>query len=83
MPQSRLFAGSAEGEERFVTIENQLQCLTFSNKGGFLKQVELKDYKTYDSLPLIPFDPETHRYFANYISFFIYKGDISEIHTAD
>ena len=54
-----VFAGSAEGEERFVTIENQLQRLTFSNKGGFLKQVELKDYKTYDSLPLIPFDPET------------------------
>ena len=54
-----VFAGSAEGEEQFVTIENQLQRLTFSNKGGFLKQVELKDYKTYDSLPLIPFDPET------------------------
>jgi len=54
-----VFAGSAEGEERFVTIENKLQRLTFSNKGGFLKQVELKDYKTYDSLPLIPFDPET------------------------
>ena len=54
-----VFAGSAEGEEQFVTIENQLQRLTFSNKGGFLKQVELKDYKTYDSLPLISFDPET------------------------
>ena len=54
-----VFAGSAEGEEQFVTIENKLQRLTFSNKGGFLKQVELKDYKTYDSLPLIPFDPET------------------------
>ena len=53
------FAGSAEGEEQFITIENKLQRLTFSNKGGFLKQVELKDYKTYDSLPLISFDPET------------------------
>ena len=54
-----IFANAAEGEEQLVTIENQLQRLTFSNKGGFLKQVELKEYKTYDSLPLISFDPET------------------------
>jgi YidC/Oxa1 family membrane protein insertase len=53
------FANAAEGEERTFTIENKLQKLTFSTKGGFLKQVELKDYKTYDSLPLISFDPET------------------------
>ena len=54
-----IFATSAEGEEQQITIENQLQKLTFTNKGGFLKQVELKDYKTYDSLSLISFDPET------------------------
>ncbi len=53
------FAPSAEGEEQTFTIENKLQRLTFSTKGGFLKQVELKEYKTYDSLPLISFDPET------------------------
>lgn len=54
-----VFAGSVQGTEQTFTIENKLQRLTFSNKGGFLKQVELKDYKTYDSLPLISFDPET------------------------
>ena len=54
-----IFAVSAEGTEQTWTIENKLQKLTFTNKGGFLKQVELKDYKTYDSLPLISFDPET------------------------
>ena len=54
-----VFANAAEGEERTFTIENKLQKLTFNTKGGFLKQVELKDYKTYDSLPLISFDPET------------------------
>ena len=57
-----VFASASEGEERTITIENQLQRLTFSNKGGFLKQVELKDYKTYDSLPLISFDPETVKF---------------------
>ena len=54
-----VFASAATGSEQTFTVENQLQKLTFSTKGGFLKQVELKDYKTYDSLPLISFDPET------------------------
>ena len=57
-----IFAASANGEEQLLTIENKLQRLTFSNKGGFLKQVELKEYKTYDSLPLISFDPETAKF---------------------
>lgn len=57
-----VFAGAAEGSEQTWTIENKLQRLTFSNKGGFLKQVELKEYKTYDSLPLISFDPETAKF---------------------
>ena len=64
-----VFAASVEGTEKTITIENKLQRLTFSTKGGFLKQVELKDYKTYDSLPLITFDPETVKldlsFFAN------------------
>ena len=57
-----VFASSAEGSEQTWTIENKLQKLTFTSKGGFLKQVELKDYKTYDSLPLISFDPETVKF---------------------
>lgn len=57
-----VFAVAAEVSEQTWTIENKLQKLTFTNKGGFLKQVELKDYKTYDSLPLISFDPETAKF---------------------
>ena len=57
-----IFAVASEGAEQTWTIENKLQKLTFTNKGGFLKQVELKDYKTYDSLPLISFDPETVKF---------------------
>ena len=55
-----VFAASAEGAEQTWTVENKLQKLTFSSKGGFLKQVELKEYKTYDSLPLISFDKALH-----------------------
>ena len=57
-----IFAVSSQGSEKTWAIENKLQKLTFSSKGGFLKQVELKDYKTYDSLPLISFDPETVKF---------------------
>ena len=57
-----IFAVASQGEEQTWTIENKLQKLTFTNKGGFLKQVELKEYKTYDSLPLISFDPETVKF---------------------
>ncbi len=57
-----IFAVSSQGSEQTWTIENKLQKLTFNSKGGFLKQVELKDYKTYDSLPLISFDPETVKF---------------------
>ncbi len=62
-----VFASASEGEEQTWTIENKIQKITFSSKGGFVKSVELKDYKTYDSLPLMSFDPET----ANFdLSFF-------------
>ena len=57
-----IFATSAEGEDQTWTIENKLQKLTFSSKGGFLRQVELKEYKTYDASPLISFDPETAKF---------------------
>lgn len=53
------FASSSEGEERTWTIENKLVKLDISSKGGNIHQVELKNYRTYDSLPLINFDPET------------------------
>ena len=57
-----VFAISANGEEKTWTIENKLQKLTFSNKGGFLQKVELKDYRTYDSLPLVMFDTATAKF---------------------
>ncbi len=40
---------AASGEETFSIIENNLMILTFSNKGGWLKTVQLKDYKGPDS----------------------------------
>lgn len=64
-----VFAASANGEEKTFTIENKLQRLTLSTLGGFFKKVELKEYKTYDSLQLVMFDTATAKFdlsfFAN------------------
>ncbi|MBR4147701.1 MAG: membrane protein insertase YidC [Bacteroidales bacterium] len=56
------FASAAEGEEQCWTVENQLQRITFSNKGGYIKQVVLKEFYDYppkDSVKVVSFDPET------------------------
>ncbi len=54
-----LFATSSQGEEKTLTLENNLLRLSINTKGGYIRQVELKNYKTFDSLPLILFDPNT------------------------
>ena len=56
------------GEEQLLTVETDLQKITFTNKGGAIKEVELKEYQTYDSLPLISFDPETSIFDLSFFS---------------
>ncbi|HWB62808.1 MAG TPA: membrane protein insertase YidC [Chitinophagales bacterium] len=53
------FAGSATGQEQLFTLENEVLKLTLSNKGGQIKSVELKQYKTWDKKPLILFTDST------------------------
>ena len=58
--QFGVFGTAAVGEEKFSTLENNLMKITFSNKGGRIYSVELKNYQTHDTLPLMLFDgPET------------------------
>ncbi|MCD4745676.1 MAG: membrane protein insertase YidC [Bacteroidales bacterium] len=63
------FANSAIGKEKFYTLENDLLKLTISSHGGKIASVQLKDYQTYDSLPLILFTPDDTKFgfsfFAN------------------
>jgi YidC/Oxa1 family membrane protein insertase len=47
------FANSAEGSEKFSTLENDVLKITFSNKGGRIKHAELKKYKTFDGKPVL------------------------------
>ncbi len=53
-----IFANSATGGDDYYTIENDVMKITVSAKGGKVYKVVLKDYETYDSLPLVPFDPD-------------------------
>jgi len=54
------FSASAQGVEKFFTLENELVKITLSNKGGRIYSVQLKKYAKKDSLnishPLILFD---------------------------
>jgi len=50
------FGKAAVGEEVFSTMENDRIKITFSNKGGRIYSVQLKDYERYDSTALVLFD---------------------------
>jgi len=57
-----IFANSAEDDQMYYTIETDMVKYKISNLGGFIKSVELKDYQSYDSLPLIIYNPETTKF---------------------
>lgn len=49
------FAASLTGEEKMITLENDLMKVKISTLGGKVYSVELKKYKTYTGQPLILF----------------------------
>jgi YidC/Oxa1 family membrane protein insertase len=56
-----VFGRAAIGDEEFSTLENDRMKITFSNKGGRVYSVMLKDYQTHDSLPVVLFtNPESY-----------------------
>lgn len=46
------FTGITDTTEKTVTLQNELIKVTFTNKGGQVKKVELKNFKGQDSLPV-------------------------------
>lgn len=56
------FAGAVEGEDKIITLQNEVLALKVSSKGGMLTEALLKDYNTYDSLPVILFDAKDDKY---------------------
>lgn len=62
------FATAAIGEEKNYIIENDLIKIEISNKGGYIRTVELKDYETFDSLPVVLLDPATSKFGLSFFS---------------
>jgi len=57
-----LFANSAVGSENIITVETDKVIYEIDTKGGFISNATLKDYKTYDSLPLRLFNPDYNQF---------------------
>jgi YidC/Oxa1 family membrane protein insertase len=71
-------AGATTGEVEFHTIENDFVKLTLSNKGAAPVMAELKNYVTFDSLPLYLFDKETSEF-----SFSFWLNQSQEVKSRD
>ncbi len=54
-----VFSSLTTGEDKFYVLENSRLKLTISAKGGRPYTLQLKDYQTWDSLPLILFDGDS------------------------
>ncbi|MDR0581809.1 MAG: membrane protein insertase YidC [Prevotellaceae bacterium] len=59
---------AGEGEQAFITIENDLLGVTFSNKGGQVYAVQMKNYRTHDSLPVVLFAGENNQLSLNFFT---------------
>ncbi|MBN1118422.1 MAG: membrane protein insertase YidC [Bacteroidales bacterium] len=60
------FGQTVYGENEFYTIENDLLVLKVSKRGGRPYSVMLKEYRTYDSLPLVLFDGDSTVFGLNF-----------------
>jgi YidC/Oxa1 family membrane protein insertase len=62
------FAVAAKGDNEFITLENNKIQLKISTRGGRVYSALLKDYKTYDSLPLILFSGDSTVFGFNFFT---------------
>jgi len=62
------FAQAAIGENEFITLENNKVELKISLKGGRVYSARLKDYRTFDSLPLILFSGDSTVFGFNFFT---------------
>ena len=66
--QYGVFSKTAQGENQYVTLENNLIKVKFSSKGGRVYSVQLKNYKTYDSLPVTLMDGDSTVFGLNFFA---------------
>jgi YidC/Oxa1 family membrane protein insertase len=71
-----VFAQDLTGKNDFITLENNKVSLKIALKGGRVYSALLKDYRTYDSLPLILFSGDSTVFGFNF-----YTADNKAIQT--
>lgn len=62
------FGDASTGEDGTVVIENDVLAITVNKKGGHPLSVELKNYQTYDSLPLLLFDGPENKFSLDFFA---------------
>ncbi len=62
------FGAFTKGTEQLTIIENENCIYTFSNKGGVIKKVELKGYKTFTKQPLILFEDKGNDFNFSFVA---------------
>ena len=72
------FAPAATGVDTTWTLETELLRLQIASKGGYIREAELKKYKTHDSLPLVLFNEE-----SNHFGFTIITNNNRVLNTED
>ncbi len=63
-----VFAESAKGTEKFITLENNLMKVRISTLGGKIYSVELKGYKRFNGQPLVLFEGNKNHFGLNFFS---------------
>ena len=53
------FTEASAGDNKIITLENEVMKVNVSPKGGRISSVELKKYKTFDGKPLILFNADS------------------------
>jgi YidC/Oxa1 family membrane protein insertase len=56
------FAAATKGADKDYVIENEVQKITISAKGGAIKSVQLKKYTTWDKKPLYLFTDKSQQF---------------------
>jgi len=59
---------AAIGDSSFFVLENNKLKITFTNKGGRPYKVELKEYKTFDSLPVVLWQGDSVQFGLNFFA---------------
>ena len=62
------FASALEGNEEFITLENDLLILKLTTKGGRIYSVQLKNFTDFQENPLILFKDDESRFLLTFVT---------------